>query len=130
MGSTGSGRISDYPGSSEGTGDSSPDGNGGGPPEDRCARAFETSLEDVEQSDYYQAHGAPPAKGEELEIKWAKRLIAVTATGESVGNLPTAFNYLAACIKEGWQYSGLVTQSASTPPAATVLADFGAMPPE
>jgi hypothetical protein len=36
----------------------------GGPGwEDGCARAFNTVLEDIEHSEYYRLHGAPPGKG-------------------------------------------------------------------
>jgi hypothetical protein len=99
----------------------------GGPGwEDRCARAFNTVLEDIEHSEYYRLHGAPPGKGAALSIQLGKRLIAVTANGQSVGNLPTALNYLAACLKDGWRYTGLVTDSSVGPPSATVAGDFGA----
>jgi hypothetical protein len=40
-------------------------------------------------------------RGAALSIQLGKRLIAVTANGQSVGNLPTALNYLAACLKDG-----------------------------
>lgn len=127
MGSSGSGRISDYPGTSQGSGTSAQGRGGGGePPDDRCARAFTAALEDIEQSDFYRAHGAPPPSGEALEVTLTKRLVAVTASGQSTGNLPTAFNYLAACMKAGWRYTGLVTGSGNGPPTATVTADFAA----
>jgi hypothetical protein len=130
MGSSGSGRIGDYPGTSQGGGSPSQGAGGGGrPPEDRCARAFSTALEDIEHSEHYRAHGVPPPKSEVLEIRLAKRLVAVTAGGQSVGNLPTALNYLAACMKDGWRYTGLVTDSGNGPPTATVTADFAATPP-
>jgi hypothetical protein len=130
MGSSGSGRISDYPGTSQASGDAS-QGDGGGqqPPEDRCARAFSVRLEDIEHSDYYQVNGAPPLAGEALEIRQAKRLVAVAANGLSVGNLPTGLNYLAACMKDGWRYAGRVTDSGNGPPTATVSADFAATSP-
>jgi hypothetical protein len=83
-------------------------------------------LEDIEHSEYYRLHGAPPGKGAALSIQLGKRLIAVTANGQSVGNLPTALNYLAACLKDGWRYTGLVTDSSVGPPSATVAGDFGA----
>lgn len=132
MGSSGSGRISDYPGSSGaggaggggagGTGG----GSGGGQPDDRCGRAFSVLFEDVEHSDYYTAHGATPPAGEELRIKLRKRLVAETTAGQSVGNLPTTLNYLAACLKEGWTYTGTVTDSSKSSPVATVAGDFAA----
>ncbi len=130
MGSGGSGRISDYPGSSGGGPGSASGGggSGGGQPQDRCSRAFTVTLEDIEHSDYYSARGAPPPAGEVLSVTLRKRLVAETSTGQSVGNLPTAFNYLAGCLKEGWTYTGTVTSSASGPPIASVSGDFAAIP--
>ena len=130
MGSSGSGRISDYPGTSQGGGGGSLGGPGGQPPEDRCARAFSAPLEDIEHSQYFEAHGAPPPAGQALRIRQEKRLVAETADGQTVGNLPTALNYLASCMKDGWRYTGLVTASDDGPPTATVTADFAATPPE
>lgn len=131
MGSTGSGRISDYPGSSSkgGSGAGAGGGGGGGPPEDRCARAFHARLEDIEQSDYYRAHGSLPPLGTQLSVAHRKRLVAQTSNGESIGNLPTSLNYLASCLKDGWNYVGTVQAAASDPPVATVSADFAATPP-
>lgn len=130
MGSSGSGRISDYPGSSSQSGSrTGGGGSGGGTPEDRCARSFALGLEDVEQSDYYKAHGAIPAVGTQVEVVQRKRLVAQTSAGQSVGNLPTSFNYLASCIKAGWTYVGAIQSAKKGPPQATVLVDFGATPP-
>ena len=130
MGSRGSGRISDYPGSSSsrtsgGTGSGNEDA-----PQDRCARAFTTRLEDVEQSAYYQAHGTTPPIGTPLEVVQHKRLVAQTTSGEGIGNLPTSFNYLASCMKDGWRYIGAVRSVASGPPTATISVDFAATPPQ
>lgn len=143
MGSSGSGRISDYPGSSRARGDrdggrgrdsgggggAGGSGGGGGQPEDRCGKAFSVRLEDIEHSEYFTAHGAPPPLGETLHVRQRKRLVAETSTGQTVGNLPTSYNYLAGCLKDGWAYTGQVTTSSSGPPVAAVTADFAAMPP-
>jgi hypothetical protein len=127
MGSSGSGRISDYPGSS--SKGKSGGGTGGGSQQDRCARAFSARLEDVERSDYYRNHGAVPPVGTQLTVAQRKRLVAQTATGESVGNLPTSLNYLAACIKDGWSYVGTIQSATNPPPVASISADFAATPP-
>lgn len=130
MGSSGSNRISDYPGSSSSSGKPGGSAGGGGDStEDRCARAFSADLEDVEHSDYYQAHQALPPVATALEVVQRKRLIAQTTSGESVGNLPTSFNYLAACLKDGWRYVGTIQNATSGPPVARILADFAATPP-
>src|SRR5689334_5885300 len=126
MGSSGSGRISDYPGSSSDKSGSK--GGGGGDPEDRCTRAFGTKLEDVEQSEYFKTHGNVPRLGTQLTIEHRKRMVVLTNSGgEVVGNLPTNLNYLASCIKDGWTYAGTVVMSSRGPPVATVSVDFAAI---
>jgi hypothetical protein len=129
MGSRGSGRISDYPGSSSGktggTGGSNDDAA-----QDRCARAFSTRLEDVEQSQYFRMRGTIPPIGTPLELVQRKRLVAQTTGGESTGNLPTSLNYLASCMKDGWTYIGAVQSAASGPPVAIISVDFAATPPK
>jgi hypothetical protein len=129
MGSTGSGRISDYPGSSksrEGSGDSN---GGGGGTDDRCARAISVALEDIEHCEYFIARAAAPLVGQVLRVALKKRVVAETEQGLTVGNFPTSYNYLAACLKEGWTYVGSVRSSTNGPPVATVTADFGAAAP-
>lgn len=129
MGSSGSGRISDYPGSSSGGKPVKTRRGNGDSPIDRCARAFSASLEDVEQSEYYQAHKATPPIGTQVEVVQRKRLVAQTSSSESIGNLPTSLNYLASCLKDGWRYSGTVQSITNGPPVATISADFAATPP-
>lgn len=124
MGSSGSGRISDYPGSSSSSGSGAGNGSGGGGDVDRCSKAFNTRLEDVESAPYYQAHGALPPIGTKVRIVQGKRIQAQTLDGEIIGNLPTSFNYLAACLKDGWAYVGTVQKWLSQPPVSTVSLDF------
>jgi hypothetical protein len=128
MGSSGSGRISDYPGTSRGGSGSGEEGDDG-QPEDRCGRALSIRLEDIEHSEYFGTYGAPPPTGETLQLRQRKRLVAETSAGQSVGNLPTSYNYLASCLKDGWAYTGTVATSNALPPVATVAADFAAIPP-
>ena len=86
MGSTGSGRFSDYPGTG-GAGSSGAGGEGGEPAsEDRCTRAFSVTLQDVEHSDYYANTSSVPPAGTQLSIELRKRLVAVDASSTSVGN--------------------------------------------
>jgi hypothetical protein len=125
MGSSGSGRISDYPGSSStgsGTSQGGDGGSAGG--SDRCAQAIAVTLEDIEHCDFYKSGGAVPAPGQQLRIAHKKRIVAETDVGTTVGNLPTAYNYLAGCLKEGWTYTGRVTASNGSGAIATVSADF------
>ncbi len=121
MGSSGSGRISDYPGSS-GTGSGTSTG-------DRCAQAIAVALEDIEHCDFCKAGGTVPTPGQQLRIAHKKRIVAETDAGITVGNLPTAYNYLAGCLKDGWTYTGTVTASNGSGAVATVSADFAPSPP-
>lgn len=122
MGSSGSGRLSDYPGSS-GSGSGSSTGGGGGG-SDRCSQAIAVALEDVEHCDYYTTVGTVPGRGQQLRIAQKKRVVAETDAGVTVGNLPTTYNYLAGCLKDGWTYTGTVTASSGSGAVAKVSADF------
>jgi hypothetical protein len=127
MGSSGSGRISDYPGSSSRSGSRSGESQGGGGGAggpDRCAQAIGVVLEDIEHCDFYKNVGGVPALGQQLRIVHKKRIVAETDAGVTVGNLPTTYNYLAACLKDGWTYAGTVTASRASGGIASVSADF------
>lgn len=130
MGSSGSGRIGDYPGSSPENKNGDGGGAGGAGGDDRCARAFNVQLEDIEQSEFYTTTNALPPVGTQLRIALKKRLVAETLQGQIVGNLPTSHNYLAACIKAGWTYVGNVQGTTSGPPVAAIAADFAATAPQ
>ncbi|MFT0737505.1 hypothetical protein [Ralstonia wenshanensis] len=124
MGSSGSGSFSDYSGSSapRSTG---PEGAGGGGTSgvDKCKQAFSTLLEEVAQCDFYTTTRSVPAVGQQLTIVFDKRIFAVDENGTKVGALPTAFNYLAGCLRSGVRYTGVVKSSALKP-IPTVEADF------
>jgi hypothetical protein len=124
MGSSGSGSFTDYPGSSKGKTSDGGGSSGTPPPSDPCLKAFSAALEDVEQCDYFKNHGQVPSVGTQLTVTLKKRLVAQTANGEVVGNLPTTLNYLAGCLKSGHNYVGNVRSSGNGPPAAFVNADF------
>ena len=131
MGSSGSGRFTDYPGTTKPK-DAGGSGEGGGSSGsgDRCARAFSTTLEDVEHCDYFKNHGSSPAVGTVLHVAHRKRVVAQTPSGEVVGNLATSLNYLAACLGDGYTYVGEVRNSSNGPPVAVVAVDFAAVPPK
>jgi hypothetical protein len=122
MGSSGSGRFTDYPGS--GSGKAGNEGGGGAASDDRCGKAFSAQLEDVEQCAYFATNSKPPPTGTALTVAIEKRVVA-KADGMTVGNLPTRLNYLAACINDGYTYTGKVTASKSGP-TVIVSADFAA----
>ena len=122
MGSSGSGSFSDYSGSrrqADGNGSQS----GGSSGEDRCRQAFSVSLEDVGLYDYFSTTRSVPPVGTPLNLVFRTRVLAVDATGTDIGALPTRFNYLAACIRDGISYAGVVTNS-STSPVPRVDVDF------
>ncbi|WP_323949955.1 hypothetical protein [Aeromonas caviae] len=125
MGSSGSGRFSDYPGTKatkivgDGVGIA-----GGESGTDRCLKAFSTLLEEVGNSDYYSKFHKVPSVGEQVKIIFNKnRLFAVDINGIEIGALPTYLNYLFACMNDGVNYIGLVSHSAATP-VPTVTTDF------
>jgi hypothetical protein len=122
MGSTGSGSFTDYSGSKNPKGDGGQGGSGG---VDQCAQAFSCTLQEVAQCDYLKSHGAPPPVGSELRLALNGRVFAIDANGTTVGALPTSHNYLAACLKSGFEYVGVVTSSKAGP-LPSVTADFKA----
>lgn len=124
MGSSGTGNFSDYSGTPKHKGSTGGGGNGGSGGEDQCGKAFSADLQDVEHCDYFVKHKACPPKGTKLRVAQKKRMVAETLAGEVVGNLATKLNYLAGCLKAGYEYEGQVTNSASGPPAASVSSDF------
>ena len=94
MGSTGTDRFSDYPGTRGDQGGSS--GVGGSSGEEQCDRAFATALEEVERCAFFQQYKDVPHRGTSVSIKLGQRIIVVESnTNETIGYLPTQFNYLA-----------------------------------
>lgn len=123
MGSTGSGRFSDYSESGGGQG-STGTGGSGTSGEDRCVRAFSCVLEEVEQCDYFATNQDVPPTNTTLMLELRGRLMAIDSNGLSVGALPTRLNYLADCLGAGFTYDGRVVASTSGS-VASVNVDFG-----
>jgi hypothetical protein len=129
MGSTGTGRFTDYSNSSSNKqstssssgsstssgGGSSTSSGGGSSGEDRCDQAFETVLEEVERCSYYRQNRSLPANGTEVIVRMQGRIGVETTNSELIGYLPTQYNYLASCIQSGRSYAGLITLTSSTP---------------
>lgn len=118
MGSTGSGRLSDYSrfgGAVKGV-------TGGEDLINKCDRAVATVLEDVETCDYYKKYGKVPAKGTYVRIDKTMRLVAVDENGDVIGHLPTEYNYLLKCLNEGYQYEGEVSGSFDIPVLSVYIA--------
>lgn len=105
MGTTGTGRPTDYHPSDPG---------------DRCDEPLpEIALEDVATSEYFRRTRAVPTRGTEVRLRTALvggRLgVEVTETSELLGLVPTEYNYLRACIGRGYGYTSAVTSSADRP---------------
>jgi hypothetical protein len=124
MGSTGTGRFTDYPGKryNDENGDISA---GGGNDIDRCAKAFSAELEEVELCQYFKKNGDVPQVGADVYVDIDQRLcIYEKGSNTSIGYLPTEYNYLAQCIASGYHYRGTVTNSRNSP-IAYVRVDIG-----
>lgn len=123
MGSSGTGRFSDYSGSKREylPGEGEPTGGSSG--EDPCDQALSTTLEEIERCDYFRRTNSVPGEGEEVRIDIDGRVCATTVEGELIGYLPTRFNYLASCIYAGRKYGGVVV-SVSIVPVVSIDVDI------
>lgn len=112
MGSTGSGRFTDYTGSGSATGKT-----GGMSGTDKCSLSFSCLLDEVAQSSYFSMHNSLPDIGSTILIQQGRpRIIAIdTRTNLDCGALPTQFNYLAGCLNEGHSYIGIITNVSNFP---------------
>jgi len=136
MGSTGTGSFTDYPGSQQ-TSPAPGQGTGGGADssgdssDPRCLAAIERlNLEEVERCAFFAASQAVPPGG--TDIRLLRNLVdgrLAVATDEAspvvVGLVPTAFNYLLACMNAGHSYRGEVIASALAPVARVAVSLHG-----
>ena len=125
MGSAGSGNLTDYPGSSGGRpggggggGGSGGGGGDGGKSDDdaRCAKPLNgVQLEEVATAEYYTAHKSLPRLRAKVRVrsKLVSKRIAVEleTSSEVIGYLPTKYNHVVSCMKQGWEYSGNVVDT-------------------
>lgn len=126
MGSSGSGNFSDYSGRPNQSSDNG-GSSGGGSGEDACRKAFNAGLEDVAQYEFFSQMSTVPAVGSELTLILKGRVLAVDhSSGKTVGALPTRLNYLAACLRDGVKYTGIVRTSTDSP-TPQVDVDFTAI---
>lgn len=124
MGSSGSGRFSDYSGTTSSSGGGA--GSGGSSGTDQCRQAISVEFEEVAQCDFFASSGNVPPTGTELTLRHDSRIVAVDGSGLRVGVLPTRYNYLAGCLRDGINYSGIVVSS-SLVPVPRISADFAAI---
>ena len=121
MGSTGTNKFTDYPGSGGGRPDPGKKGKGGGGGGgggggDQCELAIEDlALEEVGSSEYFTSHGHVPRVGTQVRVRRklvGSRLAVETVTaGEVVGLVPTEYNYLRQCMSRDYEYIGTVVSS-------------------
>ena len=119
MGSSGSGHLSDY---SKRKPSSDGANNGGSSGEDKCGKAFSTSLDEVGRCFFFINFGSLPPIGTNISVVFNGLRIAVeTARGEEVGYLPTSYNYLKLCMDAGITYGGTITSFRLKPTPAVFI---------
>jgi len=117
MGSTGSGHFSDYSGYKDRSGESNngDQNKGGSSGEDMCSRAFSTQLDEVSICDYFINNSNVPPEGTRVKIVFVERLNVIDSDHTCIGYLPTKYNYIRACMADGHEYSGVISESSLTP---------------
>jgi hypothetical protein len=111
MGSSGSGNFSDY------SQNKSVGANQGGKSgKDECNKAYSIILEEVDRCEYYINHSSLPPNGLSIKIDFHLRLEAKDASSnEIIGYLPTKYNFLVNCIKNGFIFKGEIVSSITKP---------------
>lgn len=122
MGSNGTNKFTDYPGTSRGSakglgsGGTQPGGSGDVP---LCERQLAgVPLEEVARCEYFAAHASLPPVGTPVAVRPSLvggRVAVETSSGEVVGFLPTEYNYVLRCMKQDYSYAGEVTSSTAKP---------------
>jgi hypothetical protein len=120
MGSTNTGRFTDYPQSArlatQAAGDMPAESAGGGGAGERdvCAEAFVNHelLEEVARCAYFERTGDVPPVGTDVyvlpDLQGGRLAVATRSDGEVLGLLTTRWNVLLACMQDGWRYEGEV----------------------
>ena len=119
MGSSGTGRLSDY--SKNKTGAGSGGSSGGSSGSDPCENLINEQLEEVARNAYFTKSGSVPPSGTSVSLVFNKRLLVVDSNGVEIGFLPTQFNYLVSCLGAGFSYEGVVEKSATSPVPAVLV---------
>jgi hypothetical protein len=120
MGSTGTGRFGNYRiGLASGDGKNSKE-DSMSTKEFICPDNIEfIQIEDVAISEYFTKHNSLPAQHTSVRLKRAlefgRLVIETSESSETIGNLPTQYNYLLECIYRGKTYSGQVLASGVDP---------------
>jgi len=111
MGSSGTGKFSDYSRNVAGLDKTDNKGSSG---EDPCNNDIITLIEEVERSQFYEIHKSLPPVATLVLVSLKSRL-TIDVDGETIGFLPSQYNYLAGCIKDGFSYSGKITSVTEKP---------------
>ena len=131
MGSKGTNKFTDFPGtpssSAKGSGQSGA-GKGGQPEIDQCERKLaDIALEEVGRCEYVADHGGLPPAGMPVTLRTAlvggRLAVESVDSKEVIGFLPTEFNYLLQCTKQGYSYTGTV-KSVRPRPVPVVRVDL------
>lgn len=109
MGSTGSGNFSDFQGHK-----SKNTNQGGSSVNSECGKAFATDLEDIEISTYYITNNKLPEVNSKINISFNGTRIVALLNNHEIGNLPTKFNYLVACLQD-YNYIGIISSTTINP---------------
>lgn len=76
-------------------------------------------LEEISRSEYFSAKKTVPPDTTNVQVRkflvGGRIAIETTRGNQSIGFLPTQYNYLVACLKQGHKYKGKVTASADSP---------------
>ncbi|MBQ4900314.1 hypothetical protein KB559_15870 [Paenibacillus sp. Marseille-P2973] len=100
------------------------------PNNDLCKKAIEgVELEEVARSEYYSELNEVPPFMHLIEVKRELvngRVVVISSENQIIiGNLPSKYSYLLACMKQGISYMGTVTYSVVNP-IPRVMVDLNA----
>jgi hypothetical protein len=84
-------------------------------------------LEEVSRSEYFSTKQTVPPAGTNVQVRkdlvGGRIAVETTRGNQSIGFLPTQYNYLVGCLKQGHKYRGKVTASADSP-TPRIVADL------
>jgi hypothetical protein len=73
-------------------------------------------LEEVATAEYYKKNEKLPRKNAKVRVRGklvSKRIaVELESSEEVIGYLPTKYNHVVTCMKQGWEYGGNVVDSA------------------
>jgi hypothetical protein len=114
VGSRGTGNFSDYS-DNIGEGGGTSGSSGGSSGSDRCTTSITATLEESHRCTYFTKYKTVPPPGTPVNLHRSGRVGVETDQGELIGFLPTQYNYLVSCMRNGYSYSVQITSSAMNP---------------